>query len=1373
MISKRVRIGMRAAMMLAVVMTMMFATTTEALAQTKYKITTDGNCEVYYYDNFERIVVTEAEAGKELSIWLKEDANPGNGKYFTGEFTMNGTSLGSNQWRYNEGFTMPAENVTIAAVKADKQTLSVDLTTTTRQEVPSAAALLFNGDDRLNYKDELEGYDVDNSGVADMVYTTSEDGMHMYVQRLAGADATGTYTLTYPDNTAMYGSISFVFPEPKKAIQSTWITVNGGPFTYTGQQIKPAVTIKDGTKDITQQFNISYNNNLNAGEATVTVTANAEGYTGSATKTFTIAPKPVTISGVKANDKVYDGTTDATIDISGATIDGKVGNDEVNIVAGSAVFSDKNAGDGKDITISGITLSGTSASNYTLVAQPASVTATIYRKALELVADAVTIQEGDAISPTFTGSVAGFVAGETIGSGETLLFSLSDPSATAAGSYGITGTLNGSASGNYGLNYTFSNAASNANAFVITAKPASTKTEVITNPDGSTTTTVTQTLETDGSSFTIDAEGGVSIGDGSDVFSGLSKGIQELLNRNVIANAASGSNILNPILVRTGDASNLLIKSVTETDAQGQTTATSSSMTIKQSGSTDASTGKPKPTKLAFSLGGANSDKCGINLTWKLSKSDGSNVKDVLTISGSGEMDNVATGYAWSGYCNQIKTVIIEEGVSSIGSFAFSGFESLSSDITIPASVTSIWNGAFGIVSKKTTAGISITAAAGSRLSTIREGAFTLANASIDLSNCTKLKAISDNSVFREVPGDVTLPSSVTSICQYAFGNLHSYPYSGEHVYVVVPKGKALKVTIEGVTDPVEITPTDGKADILGCLFEDPSNRKTSRELTLALTDTSTGGEGGGDNGGGEDPENPDAPTSGKFGNFTWELSKSDASSTVYDVLTISGSGEMNSMLGGSPWKDYKDQIKTVYINKPVTKINGSVTKTDEGVTVIDEDMMKTDEGVTSIGENVFAGFSGDHVYVTVPEGKIMSMNFDWNKSPEIIKPTDGKVDIIDYLFANPSNRTSSLAFPLVVGDIYPHLKVGDTFTLASEDIEITNTVSIHYKCYHNKDKNGTILLNEVEKETLLSNNSNRDFEIGLMVDATLTAELVAGSSDTYEVKENKATKLTFKTIPASIANGDTFFNRPENISFEGADIDIENIYSIGVDLAKGDKIKLVVPFGDKVGSINGSKSEDGQYNYHAFLEGSSEDSVLMLEIDSKNSKNDQGQEPSTRDKNDRAATTMIVNYETKKETDGGAATGDVSGGEFKVTAYNTNIESFKIVHCSRAATAEEEQEDDEIEIVSGQEYRILHDGYIVLNFYTPDAAITVKSIVFRRPGDANNDGYVDAADLVEMINAKTGKTSERFNLTNADIDRDGDITQEDIDAVVKIIMGE
>ena len=55
--------------------------------------------------------------------------------------------------------------------------------------------------------------------------------------------------------------------------------------------------------------------------------------------------------------------------------------------------------------------------------------------------------------------------------------------------------------------------------------------------------------------------------------------------------------------------------------------------------------------------------------------------------------------------------------------------------------------------------------------------------------------------------------------------------------------------------------------------------------------------------------------------------------------------------------------------------------------------------------------------------------------------------------------------------------------------------------------------------------------------------------------------------------------------------------------------------------------------------------------------------------------------------------------------------------------------------------------------------------------GDANDDVRVNAADLVEMVNAKNGNASDKFVLKNADIDGSGDITQEDIDAVVKIIM--
>ena len=55
--------------------------------------------------------------------------------------------------------------------------------------------------------------------------------------------------------------------------------------------------------------------------------------------------------------------------------------------------------------------------------------------------------------------------------------------------------------------------------------------------------------------------------------------------------------------------------------------------------------------------------------------------------------------------------------------------------------------------------------------------------------------------------------------------------------------------------------------------------------------------------------------------------------------------------------------------------------------------------------------------------------------------------------------------------------------------------------------------------------------------------------------------------------------------------------------------------------------------------------------------------------------------------------------------------------------------------------------------------------------GDANDDLKVNAADLVEMVNAKNNKASDKFVLKNADIDGSGKITQSDIDAVVKIIL--
>jgi hypothetical protein len=82
-------------------------------------------------------------------------------------------------------------------------------------------------------------------------------------------------------------------------------------------------------------------------------------------------------------------------------------------------------------------------------------------------------------------------------------------------------------------------------------------------------------------------------------------------------------------------------------------------------------------------LGGTTGD-----LTWSLSEG-------TLTISGTGAMpDYEENSPPWSNYRESITTVIIEEGVTSIGSYAFQMYESLAS-VTIPNSVTSIKHNAF------------------------------------------------------------------------------------------------------------------------------------------------------------------------------------------------------------------------------------------------------------------------------------------------------------------------------------------------------------------------------------------------------------------------------------------------------------------------------------------------------------------------------------------------------------------------------------------------------------------------------------------------------------------------------------------------------
>lgn len=88
------------------------------------------------------------------------------------------------------------------------------------------------------------------------------------------------------------------------------ITVAAGPHYYSGAAQKPDVTVKDGSTVIpASEYEVAYNENVNAGTASVTVTDKSGGNYSLATaaQTFTISPRPVTITSAD-NSKAYDGT---------------------------------------------------------------------------------------------------------------------------------------------------------------------------------------------------------------------------------------------------------------------------------------------------------------------------------------------------------------------------------------------------------------------------------------------------------------------------------------------------------------------------------------------------------------------------------------------------------------------------------------------------------------------------------------------------------------------------------------------------------------------------------------------------------------------------------------------------------------------------------------------------------------------------------------------------------------------------------------------------------------------------------------------------------------------------------------------------------
>ena len=103
---------------------------------------------------------------------------------------------------------------------------------------------------------------------------------------------------------------------------------------------------------------------------------------------------------------------------------------------------------------------------------------------------------------------------------------------------------------------------------------------------------------------------------------------------------------------------------------------------------------KPNIQMYSSSSNIVDTGKCGEDLIWTLYE-DG-----LLSITGTGDMyDYTLNSKPWENYKNNITTLVLDEGITSIGDYAFFDCNKITGNLTIPDSVTSIGSCAFAYCS--------------------------------------------------------------------------------------------------------------------------------------------------------------------------------------------------------------------------------------------------------------------------------------------------------------------------------------------------------------------------------------------------------------------------------------------------------------------------------------------------------------------------------------------------------------------------------------------------------------------------------------------------------------------------------------------------
>ena len=367
-----------------------------------------------------------------------------------GSYALTGTSLTAKNGNYI--FVQDSANNTALSITP------ASLTVTAKSDSKYYDGVAYSDGAGLTY-----------TGFRNADTATSLSGTVSYSGTSQGATNAGSYVLTpsglsNSNYTINYANGTLTL---NPAVLTTTLAssdkVYDGNTSATGS-ITLSGLVGSETLGVSATYNFNNKNVNTANTVTATAITLADG-TGLATNyvlassptttTAHITPLAVTVTGVTAVNKVYDTTTVAAL--SGTAIVTPLtgaGDSPVVIGSATATFADKNVDTSKNVTVSGYSLSGVGASNYSII-QPAGLKADITPATLKVTvnADAKFVTTADPVN--FNGvSLSGFLGADTASdvSGSATI-TRTNASVNGAGTYAGVLTATGLSAQNYVMNY--------------------------------------------------------------------------------------------------------------------------------------------------------------------------------------------------------------------------------------------------------------------------------------------------------------------------------------------------------------------------------------------------------------------------------------------------------------------------------------------------------------------------------------------------------------------------------------------------------------------------------------------------------------------------------------------------------------------------------------------------------------------------------------------------------------------------------------------------------------------------------------------------------------------------------------------------------